>query len=157
MTLRADRMSEYLTFWKLAVRGRMAEAEAWRLANERTLSLWDDIAMPFPGFYRSKKDIPIAFWLEAPRDAAGEIIGESFLVMQNGRGRAKVEKDLQVHGHYEFWMTWERCRHDAVTEAAYRYAVANFDEATGVYPWADRQAKAPPPARADLRNSPSIF
>ncbi len=158
MTLRAPRFAQYNTFWLLAVEGRTAEAEAWRKRNEQSLSLWDDIPMVFPGFYRTKKGaVPIAFWLEAPLDAAGDVMGAPYLVMKNGTGRAKIEKDLQVHGHYEFWMTWERCRQDAVTEAAYRYAVEHYDAATGTFPWADRRLKEPPPPRRDLRNSPSVF
>lgn len=150
MTRSAGKLDEYKTYWRLAVKGETIEAERWLKRYEVQMSIWDDVPMVFPGFYRSKKGIPIAFWLEL--DDAGEI----FVVMQTGRYKAQVEADLTTHGHISFVMTWMRCRHFAVTEKAYRYAVANYDEATGTYPWADRRLKEPV-KRKDLRHSPSVF
>lgn len=145
----------YLTYWRLAVRGRMREAEAWRLANQWPLSIFEDMPMCFSGYYRTKKNVPVAFWLHFEVDDAGELLGPPELVLWTGRGKPQREKDL-THGNISFAMTWERCRHDAVTEAAYRYAVEHYDSETG-YPWADRPPKPPERERPDLRDSPPIF
>lgn len=146
----------YWTYWRLGLEDS-TEALRWLKRHEFELSFWEDMAMPFPGFYRDRKErMPIAFWIADVLDDAGEAIDQPYLVMKTGVWKP-VTALTAVHHEISFFMTWAKCYRDPVSEEAYRWALQTYKERS-VYEWADDPPPpAPKPAPVDLAKAPSVF